>query len=147
MGRIAPEAREDFGQRYFRKKFVLSEIELRNLDAELQAYKYKIWSPTFDRELELVDRQKWLIAKGALTKDGAVIVQDFVPAVYDQNGKQTQKQDCDPIRYEEYDEMWRQWLDWKGRQEYGQRKRAEQLDVMAGRESLANTMNSKTYDL
>lgn len=83
----------------------LSVQELENMDKELQAF----------RKGKYIDTQAWLISKGALNKHGAVVINSFTPAVYDNRGQCVAPIDCSPILYEQLSADLEQWAEMRAR--------------------------------
>ena len=119
---------------YQRLNRPLSEAELRALNEELQDFKISKPSPIFKKDLQYYDQMAWLRARGALTKDNAVVITNYKPPVYNDDGKIVERRDCDPILYETLCDQWRQWEEWNGKREYAREQAARQYNEMAGEE-------------
>ena len=96
----------------------LSDFQLQELNEELKSY---------INEKGVLDDTAWLKYKGALNKNGAVIIEGYVAPVYVGDVMKSPC-DCFPILYEQLKEDLAQWYFWKAGKEYGEKKRLEQLD-------------------
>lgn len=82
-------------------------------------------------ELTYIDQRAWLISRGALNKEGAVVISNYRPAVYTTQGKLQEPSDCDPISYEACMNDYDQWLAWCARKEYAKKRENADLDQLA----------------
>lgn len=115
----------------------LSISELHALDNELEKYRVERYNKHFEEIVSLIDVTAWLKAKGALNVNGAVVIQDYKPATYTNDGKLIEPKECAPILYERCMHEYDQWLAWKGKKEYAEKQHLNGLDAMAVDNSLA----------
>lgn len=109
----------------------LTETQLRELDKKLQDFivKKEVERKGKIVEVQWVDKAAWIEAMGG-TKDGAVVITNYTPIKYNAEGTRVVgHRDCDPIVYEQLLADWEQYQDWKGRREYAEKKRLEELEA------------------
>ena len=109
----------------------LSSHELEQLHEELQQFVVKRHNVFFDVDTETVDQGAWLQSRGALTKDTCVVMSGYEPAMRNNKGQVTNHTRYDPLIYDQCENEWEQWLEWRGRIEYAQRKETEAHDEIA----------------
>lgn len=93
-------------------KSILNEEELNKLDYEIRLF----------CNGNSFDDISFLKSKGALNEKGEVIINGFEHIPHPTK-KDEYVIDCDPIRYQEWTSKLEQWGDWKGRKNYGERKK------------------------
>lgn len=111
----------------------LSQQELVRLDKELETFRInnEVYFP-IKGPISYIDTEAWMKKRGALSKDGAVIMSGHIPAIYDSKGKLIKPQDCDPILYEQLLEDHQQWERYK----WGEDQKTIQWDEIS--KSLTN---------
>lgn len=119
---------EVYTQRYRKPtKNRLTQTQLYELDRELE--KYRVAVPAIPErgllETTTIDQTAWMIAQCAKNEYGAVVITGYSPTEYDNQGRCTKQSDSDPILFQQLLCDWDQWLDWKGKQQYGEKKRIE----------------------
>lgn len=105
----------------------LSPKQLDDFDKELEAYRItkEIHDGREPKEIKILDMEKWMFAKGAMNKYGAIIIKNHKPSRYGSSGGLSEAQDCDPILYEQLMADLEQLSYHKGRKEFGEAKRLE----------------------
>lgn len=86
-----------------RNRLLAQELDV--MDKELQMF----------NNGEYIDTRAWLISKGALNKYGAVVINSFTSAVYDNRGQCVAPIDCSPILYEQLSADLEQWAEMRAR--------------------------------
>jgi len=112
------------------------------LNAELETFRVRKHNTFFERDESYIDQRAWLTSRGALTKDGAVVIGNYRPARYTSDGKVSEPLDCDPIHFEELTDQWEQWIAWKARKEFAKRKAEEQYETLAAMEDLGRKIKT-----
>ena len=118
---------------------MLTEQQLHELDSELETYRVKRYSEYWHEEISYIDMKAWYIAKGALTKDGAVIINSHGQDRYDVSGRKVESEVFDTPLYRTLCDEVNEWIDWRSRREYADRKKLEQLDAM--RQAISGKMS------
>jgi hypothetical protein len=128
------DKKDDFKMTRYRAPIVdrLSETELRELDTELRGfYEEVLVQNPKPEKLNIFNEKKWLVSRGAMNKDGAVIIKNYKATVYNDQGHVVEPKDCEPIFYEQCMADLDQWKKWLGRKEFGERKKVEGLQKIA----------------
>ena len=102
----------------------LTETQLTELEKELAGYR--------KGENKTIDDRAWMQSRGAM-KEGRVVGRDFTGAEYFPGGACKKSSDCEPILFEQLSEDLEQYYKWKGRKEFGQKKRLEDYSKVAER--------------
>ncbi len=128
---------DNFRQYRLPVKNRLSEFQLQEMENEItEKYTSKTEIVFLGKEtVKIFDSKKFFIAKGALTRDGAIIIKNLKLASYLPNGKLKENSDSEPILWEQLQEDLKQFWAWKGRKNFVEQKKIE------GLESLASTLS------
>jgi hypothetical protein len=124
--------------RYKKPEYVYRDIELKSFDEQMQKYK----APKTDKMGGYVvyDYEQFLKDCGALNKNGAVVVTSLTR----HRTANDYTIDSDPVLFEAMMDKIEQWQEWKGRQEWGEKQRLAQLEVLEGANKLVAGMEIKS---
>lgn len=114
--------------RYSKPTNLLSERELYALDSELATHTVERYNTVFQENIKCIDLRAWLFSRGATNSRGSIIITNYTDAKYTEQWKVMEPMDCDPIKYETCMHEYEQWLEWKGKKEYGKKMQLEELD-------------------
>lgn len=114
------------------RTFRLSEVELVAMNEELEKYRYEKEVELPEKmKISLIDEKRWLYDKGAITKDGSIILNNFKSAIYDSGGHLKNPADCEPILFEQLNTDLEQWKSWKSKKSFIESKKIEGLERLA----------------
>lgn len=131
--------RQETEERFSNDKYIppvknrLSEMQLMELEQELEPFKVKktLEDIFVGEEIEIIDRDAWLKSRNALSKSGAINIVGYVPPQYSVSGKRSQSLDCEPIKYEQCQADLDQFLQWKGKSEFVEKKQIEGYEELS----------------
>lgn len=101
------------------KMRVYTPEELKKFDGLVQKYYYDHTLKSGEI-IKVLNRKKLMVAYGAINEEGAVLVGDGFGDI----GQP-------PFRIHEFENLYDQWQRWKGKINYGEEKKLEDLDKLA----------------
>lgn len=121
---------QELDREYFRRKMELSDFDCEELNQQIEE-KYMVGrNLSTGTQVRIFDERQYMIDQGGWNDAGEVIIKGLkiLP-----DGSY----DCKPIAFELITDKLEQWRRWKGRKEYGKKRRDEELETAS--QQLANS--------